>query len=240
VKVGFAALTMAIAMLAQAGSAQQPAGPPTSRAPAARSTEVHPDRRVARIYAPKATDVSVSGEFEVGAPAHSELTGALARCRSATEGAAGTLARRYSLDQQTLRLGAVSRHPRRALHAVPAAVRGLGPLASPLQDWTGTITHCGPDLPQSRKVNLSQVFAGQDVGIGQQNQQSLQGVAEAAEASFDRERGIGAAVPKVFVFRITFTPAVNRSPPLRRYTRSDPIRRRSSSNTTTPLDRSRI
>ena len=36
-----------------------------------RSPEVHPDRRVTfRIYAPKATEVTVSGEFEVGAPAH--------------------------------------------------------------------------------------------------------------------------------------------------------------------------
>jgi len=36
-----------------------------------RSPEVHPDRRVTfRISAPKATEVTVSGEFEVGAPAH--------------------------------------------------------------------------------------------------------------------------------------------------------------------------
>ena len=70
-KVRFALLTMAIAMLVQTGSAQQPAGPPTSRTPAVRSPEVHPDRRVTfRIHAPRATEVSVSGEFEVGAPAH--------------------------------------------------------------------------------------------------------------------------------------------------------------------------
>ena len=42
-----------------------------SRTPAVRSPEVHPDRRVTfRIYAPRASEVTVSGEFEVGAPAH--------------------------------------------------------------------------------------------------------------------------------------------------------------------------
>jgi enterochelin esterase family protein len=61
----------AMAVLVQTGVAQQPAGPPASRAPAVRSPEVHPDRRVTfRLYAPKATEVTVSGEFEVGAPAH--------------------------------------------------------------------------------------------------------------------------------------------------------------------------
>src|SRR5688572_21152781 len=60
-----------IAVLVQIGFAQQPAGPPASRTPAVRSPEVHPDRRVTfRIYAPRAAEVTVSGEFEVGAPAH--------------------------------------------------------------------------------------------------------------------------------------------------------------------------
>jgi putative transposase len=44
---------------------------------------------------------------------------------------------------------------------------GLLPLASPLHDWTGTVTHCGRICYTSRKVNLSQVFAGQDVGVTQ-------------------------------------------------------------------------
>jgi enterochelin esterase-like enzyme len=60
-----------LASLVQSGLAQQPAGPPANRTPAVRSPEVHPDRRVTfRIYAPKATEVTVSGEFEIGAPAH--------------------------------------------------------------------------------------------------------------------------------------------------------------------------
>jgi enterochelin esterase family protein len=68
--IRIAALIVAIAVMAQAGSAQQPAAPPTSRTPAVRSPEVHADRRVTfRMYAPKASEVTVSGEFEVGAPA---------------------------------------------------------------------------------------------------------------------------------------------------------------------------
>ena len=70
-KVRFTVLTFVIAVLVQTGFAQQPAGPPASRTPAVRSPEVHPDRRVTfRLQAPKATEVTVSGEFEVGAPAH--------------------------------------------------------------------------------------------------------------------------------------------------------------------------
>jgi enterochelin esterase-like enzyme len=64
-------LIAVLASLVQSGLAQQPAGPPANRTPAVRSPEVHPDRRVTfRIYAPKATEVTVSGEFEIGAPAH--------------------------------------------------------------------------------------------------------------------------------------------------------------------------
>jgi enterochelin esterase family protein len=64
-------LIAVLASLVQSGLAQQPAGPPANRTPAVRSPEVHSDRRVTfRIYAPKATEVTVSGEFEVGAPAH--------------------------------------------------------------------------------------------------------------------------------------------------------------------------
>ena len=43
----------------------------------------------------------------------------------------------------------------------------MTPLAYPLHDWTGTVTHCGRICYKSRKVNLSQVFARQDVGVKQ-------------------------------------------------------------------------
>jgi putative transposase len=41
------------------------------------------------------------------------------------------------------------------------------PLTYPLHDWTGTVTHCGRICDKRRKINLSQVFAGQDVGVKQ-------------------------------------------------------------------------
>jgi putative transposase len=44
---------------------------------------------------------------------------------------------------------------------------GLTPLTYPLHDWTGAVTHCGRICYKSRKVNLSQVFAGQEVGVKQ-------------------------------------------------------------------------
>jgi enterochelin esterase-like enzyme len=60
-----------IGVMAQVGSAQQAPGPAPARVPAVRSPEVHPDHRVTfRIRAPKATDVAVVGEFEVGAHPH--------------------------------------------------------------------------------------------------------------------------------------------------------------------------
>jgi putative transposase len=45
--------------------------------------------------------------------------------------------------------------------------QGLADLRYPLHDWTGTVTHCGRICDKSRKINLSQVFAGQDVGAKQ-------------------------------------------------------------------------
>ena len=58
---------------------------------------------------------------------------------------------------------------------VPAAVyvashrpyRGLGDLDYPLHDWASTVTRCGRICFKRRKVNLSQVFAGQTVGVRQ-------------------------------------------------------------------------
>lgn len=73
-RIAFAILTFGL--LLQPAAAQQPTAAQSpaaaaSRAPAVRSPEVHADRRVTfRIAAPKASEVSVSGEFEVGAPQH--------------------------------------------------------------------------------------------------------------------------------------------------------------------------
>jgi putative transposase len=47
----------------------------------------------------------------------------------------------------------------------PRAYQGLGELEYPFHDRTVTVTHCGRICVGKRKVNLSQVFAGQNVGI---------------------------------------------------------------------------
>ena len=43
--------------------------------------------------------------------------------------------------------------------------KGLPELAYPFHDRTITVTHCGRICLGKRKINLSQVFAGQSVGI---------------------------------------------------------------------------
>jgi len=45
--------------------------------------------------------------------------------------------------------------------------RGLPELDYPFHDWTATVTYCGRICFKKRKVNLSQVFAGQTVGVKQ-------------------------------------------------------------------------
>jgi len=40
----------------------------------------------------------------------------------------------------------------------PRPYAGLAPLAYPLHDWTGAVTHCGRICYKSRKINPSQVF----------------------------------------------------------------------------------
>jgi putative transposase len=52
---------------------------------------------------------------------------------------------------------------------VPSArpYRGLPELDYPFHDWTATVTTCGRICYKTRKINLSQVFSGQDVGVRQ-------------------------------------------------------------------------
>ncbi len=49
----------------------------------------------------------------------------------------------------------------------PRPYRGLTPLEYPLHDWSATVTTCGRICYRGRKVNVSQVFAGQLVGVRQ-------------------------------------------------------------------------
>jgi putative transposase len=48
-----------------------------------------------------------------------------------------------------------------------AATRQTMRTGYPMHDWTGTVTHCGRICYKRQKINLSQVFAGQDVGVKQ-------------------------------------------------------------------------
>ena len=45
--------------------------------------------------------------------------------------------------------------------------QGLEDLDYPFQDWSAVVTHCGRICFKGRKINLSHVFAGQQVGIKQ-------------------------------------------------------------------------
>src|SRR4030095_6925903 len=49
----------------------------------------------------------------------------------------------------------------------PRAYRGLEDLTYPFHDRTATVTRCGRICFNRRKINLSQVFAGQNVGVTQ-------------------------------------------------------------------------
>ena len=55
---------------------------------------------------------------------------------------------------------------------VPSArpYRGLTALEYPLHDWTATVTTCGRICYHRRKINVSQVFAGQMVGVRQMSE----------------------------------------------------------------------
>ncbi len=54
----------------------------------------------------------------------------------------------------------------------PRPYRGLEELTYPFHDSTFTVTHCGRICFNGRKVNLSLVFAGQNVGVTQVGEQT--------------------------------------------------------------------
>jgi putative transposase len=57
------------------------------------------------------------------------------------------------------------KYPAELYRNSPRPYRGLGELDYPFHDRTITITHCGRICLGKRKINLSTVFAGQNVGI---------------------------------------------------------------------------
>jgi len=59
------------------------------------------------------------------------------------------------------------RYPSELYEPSPRLYRGLGELVYPFHDRTVTVTHCGRVCFDRRKINLSAVFAGQNVGVRQ-------------------------------------------------------------------------
>lgn len=69
----------------------------------------------------------------------------------------------YNFERPHQALG--MRYPAELYRASPRPYQGLGELEYPLHDRTVMVTHCGRICIGRRKINLSQVFAGQKVGI---------------------------------------------------------------------------
>ena len=57
------------------------------------------------------------------------------------------------------------KYPAELYQSSPRPYRGLGELEYPFHDRTITVTQCGRICIGRRKINLSTVFAGQNVGI---------------------------------------------------------------------------
>jgi putative transposase len=76
-----------------------------------------------------------------------------------------TFIRRYNHDRPHQALAMATPASRYTASARP--YRGLEDLAYPFHDWTAVVTGCGRICYQRRKINLSQVFAGQTVGVKQ-------------------------------------------------------------------------
>jgi putative transposase len=113
-------------------------------------------------------------------PGHPEQNGRHERMHLTLKREATKPAAQNALQQQARFDAFVSQFNEERPHAalamqVPAAVyapsarpyRGLTALEYPLHDWTATVTHCGRICYRTRKINLSQVFAGQLVGVRQ-------------------------------------------------------------------------
>jgi putative transposase len=76
-----------------------------------------------------------------------------------------TFMRRYNHDRPHQALDMATPASRYA--PSPRPYVGLADLDYPFHDWTAVVTRCGRICYQRRKINLSQVFAGQTVGVKQ-------------------------------------------------------------------------
>jgi putative transposase len=69
----------------------------------------------------------------------------------------------YNCDRPHQALG--MKYPSELYYSSPRPYQGLQPLEYPLHDMTVTVTRCGRLCFGRRKINLSTVFAGQNVGV---------------------------------------------------------------------------
>jgi putative transposase len=76
-----------------------------------------------------------------------------------------TFITRYNQDRPHQALG--MKVPADVYARSPRVYRGLEDLTYPFHDATFTVTHCGRICFHGRKINLSHVFAGQNVGVTQ-------------------------------------------------------------------------
>jgi putative transposase len=76
-----------------------------------------------------------------------------------------TFVRRYNHERPHQALDMAT--PASRYQASPRPYQGLEELDYPFHDWTAVVTRCGRICYQRRKINLSQVFAGQTVGVKQ-------------------------------------------------------------------------
>jgi pimeloyl-ACP methyl ester carboxylesterase len=74
---------------------------------------------------------------------------------------------RAPLQHRAAAPGAGEADPLVVVDAITAPLRGLEELEYPFHDWTAVITTCGRICYRRRKINVSQVFAGQKVGVKQ-------------------------------------------------------------------------
>jgi putative transposase len=79
-----------------------------------------------------------------------------------------TFVQQYNQDRPHQALG--MRVPADVYVRSPRVYRGLQELAYPFHDATFTVTQCGRICFKGRKVNLSHVFAGQNIGVTQVNE----------------------------------------------------------------------
>jgi putative transposase len=111
-------------------------------------------------------------------PAHPEQNGRHERMhltlkREATKPPAGNFLQQQGrfdefgriYNQERPHQGIAMRYPAELYTSSPRLYRGLPELSYPFHDMTVTVTECGRLCFGRRKINLSQVFAGQNVGV---------------------------------------------------------------------------